>query len=107
MLKHPWKGNIRELQSTILRALIWSSFDSIDEDDIKEALFYMPSNEHDLNNIEVSYGIDLQRVIDDLSSQYIKQALKETSHNKTRAAELLGFKNYQTLNNWMKKYNIN
>jgi DNA-binding protein Fis len=32
----------------------------------------------------------------------------EHSHgNKSKAAALLGLKNYQTLNNWIEKYNIN
>ncbi len=29
-----------------------------------------------------------------------------SGQNKTKAAKLPGLKNYQTLNNWMKKYSI-
>ncbi|WP_231876826.1 helix-turn-helix domain-containing protein [Oleiphilus sp. HI0080] len=42
----------------------------------------------------------------DVAVEYIRQALEVSSQNKTRAAQLLGLKNYQTLNNWMEKYGI-
>ncbi|WP_368726640.1 hypothetical protein [Pectobacterium aquaticum] len=32
--------------------------------------------------------------------------MEHSGQNKTRAAKLLGLKNYQTLNNWMEKYGI-
>ncbi|RMG80394.1 MAG: hypothetical protein D6707_06490, partial [Bacteroidetes bacterium] len=32
--------------------------------------------------------------------------LAEAGGNKSKAADLLGLKNYQTLNNWMQKYGI-
>ncbi len=38
--------------------------------------------------------------------KFHRQGLDESGGSKTKAAELLGLKNYQTLNNWMGKYNI-
>ncbi len=32
--------------------------------------------------------------------------MKEAEGKKTKAAELLGLANYQTLKNWLQKYNV-
>lgn len=103
---HPWKGNIRELYSTILRASLWSHGNKITENDIESALFKNPSSsnnapEHDLNN-----NFNIQNVIEDVVRHYIEKALKQTGGNRTKAAEILGLSNYQTLNNWIKKYGV-
>lgn len=106
ILNQPWKGNVRELQSSLMRAAIWSSQDEISSEDIQQSLFKLPkkANQFELGNID--QGIDIQEIIAELSSQYIREALKVTGQNKTKAAELLGLKNYQTLNNWIEKYGI-
>lgn len=106
ILRHPWRGNVRELQSTLLRAALWCPDERITAADIRQALFHMPEKEEDLLSRDISQGIDLQGIIGDLAAHYIRRALEHSGHNKTRAAQLLGLKNYQTLNNWMEKYSI-
>ena len=39
ILQHPWRGNVRELQSTLLRAALWCQGDLITAHDIEQALF--------------------------------------------------------------------
>jgi transcriptional regulator with PAS, ATPase and Fis domain len=41
-----------------------------------------------------------------VARHYLQRALEQTKRNKTQAAALLGFRNYQTLNNWMEKYEV-
>ena len=106
IFKHAWKGNVRELQSTLMRAVLWSSGEAITATDIQQALFEMPIAEDSLLARDISQGIDIKEIIGQISADYIRRAMDYTGHNKKRAAELLGFKNYQTLNNWMEKYNI-
>lgn len=48
----------------------------------------------------------IEEVMAKAARSHIKQALEATNGNKTRAAELLGMKSYQTLTNWMKKYGV-
>ena len=48
----------------------------------------------------------IQEIISELAAGYIRKALVISGQNKTRAAQLLGLKNYQTLSNWMEKYGI-
>lgn len=106
ILKHPWKGNVRELHSTLLRAALWCQSENITAQDIRQALFQMPEKESGLLDKDVNQGIDLQELCDDLMRHYISLALTAAQGKKTKAAELLGFNNYQTLENKMKKLNL-
>lgn len=106
ILRQPWRGNIRELQSTLLRASLWATGNKITAKDIQQALFTMPESEPGILGRDVSQGIDVEEIISEVAQHYIPRALQESQGNKTKAAELLGLGTYQTLNNWIKKYNI-
>ena len=106
ILQHPWRGNVRELQSTLVRATLWSSGESITGSDLRQALFTMPEQEVALLNRDVGQGIDLQALMGELAAHYIQSALVYTGQNKTKAAKLLGLKSQQTLSNWIEKYDI-
>ena len=51
-------------------------------------------------------NFDINRVVGKVCAHYVERALADTNDSKTKAAELLNLKNYQTLNNWMDKYGI-
>lgn len=106
ILKQPWRGNIRELQSTLLRASLWATDTKITAADIQQALFSMPNSKPGLLDRDISQGIDIQELISEIVQHYIPLAMANAQDNKTKAAELLGLKNYQTLNNWIEKYGI-
>jgi transcriptional regulator with PAS, ATPase and Fis domain len=107
MLNHNWPGNVRELQATLLRATLWQPTEIINEDDIKNALIKHPVKKADILSKDVSQGIDINELIGELAQHYFTKALEYSHGNKTKAASLLGLKNYQTLNNWIEKYDIN
>lgn len=106
ILKQHWRGNIRELQSTLLRASLWATGNKINSVDIQQALFSMPEGNTEILGRDVSQGVDIQELITEIVQHYIPRAMAESHNNKTKAAELLGLKNYQTLNNWIEKYGI-
>ena len=109
ILSHPWRGNVRELQSTLLRAALWSQGEKILPEDMRQALFQMPEHGSDnagIMNRDVSQGIDLDELIGDLTRHYIPLALDAARGKKADAAKLLGLKNHQTLDNRMKKYGL-
>ena len=109
MLQHHWPGNIRELLNTLTRASVWSPGEIIDSEDVQEALLPMniqPVTDTGFMNFDVKEGIDLQNILDNVAIQYLKKGLEETRGNKTKTAELLGLSSYQTLNNWLKRYNL-
>jgi transcriptional regulator with PAS, ATPase and Fis domain len=106
ILQHAWRGNVRELQSTLIRAALWSLGDSVTGADIQLALFTMPERELGLLSHDVDQGIDLHVLMGSLAAHYIRAALAHTHQNKTKAAKLLGLNSQQTLSNWIEKYGI-
>lgn len=103
---HPWPGNVRELQATLLRATLWHDGDTLSDEDIRGALISTSSRQAGLLDRDVSQGIDLNELCDDVVRHYVPLALEAAQGKKTKAAELLGLNNYQTLENKMKKVNL-
>ncbi len=109
LLQHVWPGNVRELLNTLRRLAVWSSGDSIRVEDVRDSLFPVAKahgNSDAVLNRDLSDGIDLQALIDEVAQHYLERALDRTHGNKTKAAQLLGIANYQTLTNWMKKHGV-
>jgi transcriptional regulator with PAS, ATPase and Fis domain len=107
MLQHAWPGNVRELQNTLTRAAIWSPVTTIDLEDIRDAMLPMAQAGGDgLLGKPLIDGINLSNLMEKLAQHYLKRALAEVNGSKTKAAELLGFSNYQTFTNWLKKYRV-
>jgi len=107
LLSHPWPGNVRELLNTLRRATVWTTGDTIQADDIREALFpvAMQPSECVLNR-SMSEGFNIQDVIAEVARHYLQRGMDECGANKSKAAKLLGLPNYQTLTNWLKKYGL-
>ena len=108
LLNYEWFGNVRELQNTLIRAAIWSSGDTIDKQDIEGALLPVAkkSSNDGILGRPLTEEFDLEEVIGEVARHYLDRALKETGGNKSRAAALLNFKSYQTLDGWLKKYGV-
>jgi transcriptional regulator with PAS, ATPase and Fis domain len=67
----------------------------------------VPLKEEGVLGRDVSQGIDINGLISDVVVHYIARAMEESGGSKSKAAEMLGLKNYQTLTNWMEKYGVN
>jgi transcriptional regulator with PAS, ATPase and Fis domain len=106
ILKQSWSGNIRELQSTLLRAALWSQGSIITAANLERALFRMPEKEMGVLGRDISQGIDIYEVLDEVTKHYLERAIEYTGDSKTKIAKLLKIKNYQTVDNWIKKYGI-
>ena len=57
-------------------------------------------------NRSLDSAIALEDLMASVARHYLQRALDQTKGNKTQAAALLGFRNYQTLTNWMDKYGV-
>jgi transcriptional regulator with PAS, ATPase and Fis domain len=107
LLGHPWPGNVRELQATLLRAFVWSKGTTIDEAAVRQALMVRPAHKPgDVLHRSLGNGFRLQDSLAEVVRHYLSRAIEESHGNKTRAAGLVGFANYQTLTNWAKKYGV-
>jgi len=105
LMDYPWKGNVRELENCIERAIILCDGDTI-------------TSEHIVINPNVSIGCSLQTLpmtgtleeavktaVKAVETRRISLALRDTKGNKSRAAELLQV-SYKTLLTKIKDYGI-
>jgi len=106
LMQHNWPGNVRELCNTLLRIFTWNTGDRINKEDVKNSLLKIDVKKHDILNRAISADFDFRNVIDEVVRHYFSRALTETNGVKKKAAKLLGFKNYQTFNNWMTKHKV-
>jgi transcriptional regulator with PAS, ATPase and Fis domain len=108
LLAHSWPGNVRELLNTLHRVAAWCEGATISADEMREAI--LPSRtiktDHNDDTALLVEGFSLQDILADISKKYLEKAMKQAGGNKTKAAKLLGLPNYQTLDNWLKKYGV-
>jgi len=92
-----WPGNARELENTIERAIILSSGDELNADDIllEESGPSMPQDNSELVNLSLK----------EIEEQHIKRVLEDCSWHLTKTAKRLCI-GYNTLWRRMKEYGI-
>jgi DNA-binding NtrC family response regulator len=105
LLKSPWKGNVRELENVIERAVIYADGGAIrardlgiSESSIVDALCENVPMDGPLHAVSEA----ATRIVE---SRRIRQVLKQTNGNKSRAAEVLQV-SYKTLLTKIKDYQL-
>ncbi len=107
LLAHQWPGNVRELLNTLRRAALWSTGPVVTAEDVEDALLSVPaSSVGDVLNRPIGNGFSLPETIAEVARHYLTRALNEASGNKTSAAGLVGLASYQTLTNWLARYEV-
>ncbi|GAB4443425.1 MAG: sigma-54 dependent transcriptional regulator [bacterium] len=91
---HYWKGNVRELENVIQRAVFMCQKNYISSDD----LYF--EEEQAKSNVSVENYKGSLRVVE---KELIFKTLEETKWNKTKAADILGI-TVRTLRNKLKEY---
>jgi DNA-binding protein Fis len=89
-----------------LRACLWAEGDTLTDADVRNAMLEAVPAGSDILGQPIGKNFDIQAVISDLAVHYLERAMAEAGGNKTKAAELLGLSSYQTLNNWLDKYDV-
>jgi len=105
LMNYPWKGNVRELENCIERAIILCETDVINTEHI--ALNQRLALENSIQNLPMDGPLEetAKEAIRIAETQRIKRAMKETRGNKSRASELLQV-SYKTLLTKIKDYGI-
>lgn len=86
--KHVWRGNVRELENAIERAIVFSNGQVIEDEDIKHILSdHAADDEPGLELDEQEYSI--KKVCRTIEEKLIRKALQKTGGNKSRASRLL------------------
>ncbi len=97
LLQHVWKGNVRELENTIERALLIGNGETI----APEHLFLGK-----LENIgprPAGSDLTVGTTVREMEKKLIVKTLQEVNENRTRAAEILGI-SIRTLRNKLREY---
>jgi len=102
---HPWRGNVRELENSIERAMILCDGNIILSEHL--ALARRSGMATNLQSLPMDSTLEevSKHAVRIVESERIKLALKDTSGNKTRAAEILSV-SYKTLLTKIKDYKI-
>jgi DNA-binding NtrC family response regulator len=107
LIAQGWAGNVRELFNTLRRAAIWSDGETISADDAREALLpVVQAPGAEILGRPLGKGLDLQRLLADVARHYLTRAMEEAQGNRRQAAELVGLPSYQTLSNWLTRYEV-
>lgn len=96
LMRHPWPGNVRQLENEIRRALLMSD-DVIDAEDL--------SIRDALADSDAALGLHVRARVDRLERDLVHQALERTGGNQTQAAKLLDVSRFG-LHKMMKRLGI-
>ena len=106
---HNWPGNVRELYNTLLQAAVMSEYTELSAEDLRTAVPEPVRTDRpgaDLLEQPLGDGFVLDTLLETVRSHYLTRAMREANGVKTRAADLLGYRNYQTLDNQLKRLGI-
>ena len=96
----PWKGNIRELENAVERAVLLVEGKTITRD-----LFGFPPIIHPSYSLPKNENASLKEILEEVEKETIRQALIDADGNRTAAAKTLGI-GRRTLYDKMTLYNL-
>jgi transcriptional regulator with PAS, ATPase and Fis domain len=104
-----WPGNVRELYNTLLQAAVMAEGEELQVEDLHAAV-PEPVRESeakaDLLARPLGEGFVLDELLESVQTHYLARAMREANGVKTRAAELLGYRNYQTLDAQLRRLDV-
>lgn len=96
LIKHEWRGNVRELENVIERACILTYGEYIDVEQLPNLLQNLQTKKNEFENITT---------LEEMEKAFILKTLKEYDDNKSETAKQLGISR-KTLHTKIKQYNL-
>jgi two-component system response regulator PilR (NtrC family) len=103
LMNYHWKGNVRELENTIERVLLFTDTEIITEADLPSEIREFTSEKVSLPALDGS--MDLEGELAEVEKKYLAEALKKTGGKKTEAAKLLGL-TFRSFRHKLSKYKL-
>ncbi|GBD43062.1 Transcriptional regulatory protein ZraR [bacterium HR40] len=100
---HVWRGNVRELENVVHRAVLLARGQSIDEEAILLRAPGMGREERTAGSVGPTTSTLVGRSVAEVERELILDTLRHTLGNRTRAAHLLGI-SIRTLRNKLREY---
>jgi DNA-binding NtrC family response regulator len=102
---HQWKGNARELQNAIKRAVVFSKGEFLTPEDFEISTPPVLGREEESETYGSDYKDARKKVITSFNGEYITRLLRRAGGNVTLAATMAGLER-QSLQHLMRKYGI-
>ena len=110
--EYKYPGNVRELENLVERAIVLSTGETITKEDVLPVLgaglFSAPDKKTAPNFSHISLpaqGMDMEVVIGNLETRFLKQALERAGGSKVKASKLLGLSS-RAFRYRLRKYNL-
>jgi DNA-binding NtrC family response regulator len=108
LLKHPWQGNVRELENALVQGILYCRNEEIQETDIPisdAGMNLCPDNSLDAHLMEMPYKQAKETVLTRFNHEYVGARLSSANGNITQAARRCGL-DRQALQQVMKRFDI-
>ncbi len=106
LTRHTWKGNVRELENVIERAIVMTQGSELTVESFPQSVSGVhASMGHPMVDIPTE-GMDFDRVIAEIEKDLLLQALKKTGWVKKEAARILNM-SFRSFRYKLSKYDIN
>ena len=104
--RYAWPGNVRQLFNALVQAAAMSTGDCIQQADLEAAVGVSARPRSDPLDRPLGDGFSLEDHLKEIQRHYLRRAMEESGGVKTRAADLLGIPNYQTLDAQLKRLDV-
>jgi len=105
-LKHPWEGNVRQLENIILRGILFAPREQIRPEDVGFGQMSSATTSMVESNLaRLPYREAKEDALRRFNSEYLQELLKTTQGNVSQAAQLCGLER-QGLQQVMRRYGI-
>lgn len=103
--RYKWRGNVRELENVIERAVILETTDSIQSQSLTDEIKEYTTEPPPVISYVPSKGLNLDEYIGEIERNIIINTLKKTGWIKKKAADLLNL-SFRSFRYKLQKYHI-